>query len=53
MKTKVQAAYNIEMNIREIMNWPTKMSKAEAHIGDLLKLKLAGVIHIIYNTQSC
>jgi hypothetical protein len=38
------------MNIREIMNWLTIMSKAGAHIGDVLKLKMAGVIHIIYNT---
>jgi hypothetical protein len=53
MKTKARARDNIEMNIKEIINWPTIMSKAGAHIGHVLKLKLAGVIHIIYNTQSC
>jgi hypothetical protein len=49
-ESKVQARDNIEMNIRDIMNWPTIMSKAGTHIGDILKLKLPGVIHIIYNT---
>jgi hypothetical protein len=49
METKVQAGDNIDMNITDIMNWPTIMSKAGAHIGDALMLKLASVIHIIYN----
>jgi hypothetical protein len=31
------------------MKWLTTMSKAGAHNGDVLKLRLAGVIHIIYN----
>jgi hypothetical protein len=53
METKIRVGDNIEINIREIMNWPMMMSKARTHIGDVLKLKLAGVIHVIYNTQSC
>jgi hypothetical protein len=52
MKTKIRSLDIIEMISREIMNWPRTMSKAGTHIGDLLKLKLAGVIHIIYNTYS-
>jgi hypothetical protein len=49
METKIQTEDNIEINIRELMKWLTTMSKAVAHNGDILKLKLAGVIHIIYN----
>jgi hypothetical protein len=49
METKIQTEDNIEMNITEIMKWLTTMSKAGAHIGGVLKLKLADVIHITYN----
>jgi hypothetical protein len=49
METKIQTEDNIEMNITEIMKWLTTMSKAGAHNGGVLKLKLADVIHITYN----
>jgi hypothetical protein len=32
METKIQTGDDIEMNIREIMNWLITISKAGAHI---------------------
>jgi hypothetical protein len=40
------------MSIGDIMNWPTTMSKEGAHISGVLKLKLAGVIHMVLLTSS-